>query len=1045
MRKRVWNSLVLVIPSLVVGLLCGVPTNLGAQGNDPNVVYNPALFQAMEYRSVGPHRGGRVTAVAGVPQEPNTFYMGSTGGGVWKTTDGGQVWTNISDEFFAAGSMGALAVAPSDPNVVYAGTGSACIRGNVSVGVGAYKSTDAGRTWTHIGLRDAGQIARVRVHPNNPDLVYAAVLGHPFGPNPERGIFRSKDGGENWENVLFISDSTGAVDLSMDANNPRILYAAMWRAERKPWTLVSGALEGGIYKTSDGGDNWTRLTTGLPEGLIGKIGVAVSAANSDRVYAVVEAENDQGGVYRSDDGGETWRRTNRDRRLIGRPWYYNHMYADPSDENTLYVVGDDIWRSLDGGTTFELMHTPHGDNHDLWINPNDSKVMIEANDGGANVSYNAGETWSMQTNQPTGEFYSVAVDNAFPYRVYGPQQDNSTISVPSRADAQGITVQHWLAVGGCETGPIAVHPRDPNIIYASCYRGRLTRFDRRTGQMRQIPDYPMSQRGRAVRDMRYRWQWNAPVMVSNHDPSVLYHASQFVHRTTNEGQSWEVISPDLTRNDVSKQGFPGEPITHDMTGVEIYGTVFALKESPHDANVLWAGSNDGLVHVTRDGGTTWTNVTPGQIPEFSTVSNIDVSTHAPGRAFVAVYRYRMDDFTPYIFKTDNYGDSWELLTDGRNGIPSNHPTRVVREDPDRRGLLYAGTEFGLFVSFDDGEHWQSLQLNLPATPVTDLVVHAKDLVVATQGRSFWILDDLTPLHQITEQVARAPAHLFQPRGTYRTLGGRPDPDAYLVRDNIGGARMKAVYAGMNPPTGAMIFYAFAQEPESATLEILDGQGVTVRTFEDIPTHAGMNRFVWDLTYPGAETVQGGDTGPRAVPGMYQARLSAGEGGGGGSQTQSFEVLKDPRISTTLAEFRRQFDLLIDIRDKISEIHDAIRVIRSVTEQAKDLAVRLAAHDANGRIRQSADALGDKLAASEGRLLQRRQGYPPNPTLAGDFDWLATMVSSADAQPTDQSYDVFRDLSTMLAAELSDLDQVLETDVGAFNGLVDGHGVRVIVP
>ena len=1044
MNKRLMNPSFPVALSLLACSLVELPIRLEAQQSDGNVVYDPALFQAMEYRSVGPHRGGRVTAVAGVIQDPYTYYMGSTGGGVWKTTDGGEVWSNVSDGFFAAGSMGALAVAQSDPNVVYAGTGSACIRGNVSTGIGAYRSTDAGSTWTHIGLDNAGQIGRIRVHPDNPTLVYAAVLGRPFGPNPERGVFRSRDGGETWENVLFISDSTGAVDLSMDANNPSILYAAMWRAERKPWTLISGALEGGIYKTGDGGDSWTKLTNGLPENLVGKIGVAVSPANSDRVWAVIEAEGEQGGVYRSDDAGATWSRVNDNSEIISRPWYYNHIYADTQDENTVYVVGNDLWKSVDGGVTFEQMDTPHGDNHDLWINPNDPEIMIESNDGGANISYNGGKTWSVQTNQPTAEFYSVTVDNRFPYRVYGPQQDNSTISVPSRAEATGITIQRWLAVGGCETGPIAVHPGNPDIIYAACYRGRLTRFDRTTGQMRQIADYPQAQRGRPARDLRYRFQWNAPVMVSNHDPTLLYHASQYVHRSTNEGQSWEVISPDLTRNDVTKQGFPGEPITHDMTGVEIYGTVFALKESAHDPAVLWVGSNDGLVHVTRDGGGTWQNVTPQQIPEFSTVSNVDVSVHTPGRAFVAVYRYRMDDFKPYIFRTNDYGESWELLTNGQNGIPANHPTRVVREDPDRRGLLYAGTEFGLFVSFDDGEHWQSLQLNLPATPVTDLLLHEKDLVVATQGRSFWILDDVTPLGQMTDEVARAPAHLFQPRGAYRTLGGRPDPDAYLVRDAIGGARMKRQYAGENPPTGAMIFYTFSQEPEDVTLEVLDGQGMSVRTYssEDgkVAKHAGMNRFVWDLTYTGPVMVRGEESGPRAVPGTYQVRLTAD----GWSQTQSFEVLKDPRLSTTLGEFRRQFDLLTQIRDKITEIHDAIRVIRSVTEQVQDLTAQLAARDTDGRIRENAEAMNEQLSGLEGRLFGGDQLSTPQPTLAGDFDWLSSMVSSADAQPTDQAFVLFGDISDQLTEELGELDRVLATDVAAFNVLLQELGVPAVV-
>ena len=541
MRKFFSISFFLPTLSVLPCLLMVLPIDIEAQrrsDSDQNVVYDPALFQALEYRLVGPHRGGRVTAVAGVPSEPNTFYMGSTGGGVWKTTDGGHIWKNVSDGFFEAGSMGALAVALSDPNVIYAGTGSACIRGNVSAGVGVYKSTDAGRTWMHIGLRDAGQIGRIRVHPQNPDLVYVAALGNAFGPNAERGVFRSKDGGATWEKVLFVSDSTGTVDLSMDPNNPRVLYAAMWRAERKPWTLISGALEGGIYKTTDGGDNWTKLANGLPQGLVGKIGVAVSPANSDRVWAIIEADADQGGIYRSDDAGETWRRVNDNPRYIERAFYYIHIYADPKDDSTVYILGEEFWKSLDGGATVEAIPVPHGDTHDLWLNPNDPNILVASNDGGANISYNGGKSWSQQVNQPTAEFYRVTVDNEFPYRIYGPQQDNSTISVPSRTEGSGITIQHWFAVGGCETGPIAVNPRNANIIYSGCWGGRITRFDRTTGQSREIMVYPQLQFGQPVNSLHYRFQWNAPILLSPHNPTVLYHASQFVHRSTNEGQSW---------------------------------------------------------------------------------------------------------------------------------------------------------------------------------------------------------------------------------------------------------------------------------------------------------------------------------------------------------------------------------------------------------------------------------------------------------------------------------------------------------------------------
>lgn len=1019
---------------------------------------NPAFFQALEYRSIGPYRGGRVTAVAGVRGQTFTFYMGSTGGGVWKTTDGGLTWKNISDGFFAAGSIGAIAVAESDPNVIYVGTGSACIRGNVSTGVGVYKSTDGGRTWEHVGLRDAGQIGRIRVHPRNPDLVYVAALGRAFGRNSERGVFRSKDGGKTWEKVLFLSDSVGAVDLSMDPNNPRVLYAAMWRAERKPWTLISGAREGGIYQTTDGGDTWRKLTRGLPGGLIGKIGVSVSPANPNRVYAVIEAGDDLGGVYRSDDAGESWQRVSTDPRTIERPWYYNHIYADPRDENTVWIASDAFLKSVDGGVTFQEVETPHGDNHDLWINPDNPRIMIEGNDGGANVTFDGGKSWSPQTNQPTAEFYMVAVDHEFPYRVYGPQQDNSTISVPSRTEGNGIGIQRWLAVGGCETGPVVVHPRDANIVYAGCYGGRITRFDRRTGQARQIMDYPQLQLGMPVRELKYRFQWNAPILISPHDPNVLYHASQYLHRSTNEGQSWEVISPDLTRNDTTKMGFAGEPITHDITGVEVYGTIFALAESPIEPGVLWVGTNDGLVQVSRDNGRTWRNVTPRDLPAHSTVNRIELSRHAPGRALIAAYHYRMDDWKPYIFKTENYGQSWVLLTNGSNGIPPNYPTRVVREDPDRRGLLYAGTEFGMFISFDDGANWQPFQLNLPVTPITDLVVHQKDLVVATQGRSFWVLDDLTPLHQLTPQVVAARAHLFKPRAAYRTEGTQAGPNQLYLRDLIGGARLDRYQMGQNPPAGAMIFYSFSQEPaEEVKLEILDSQGRVVRRFtseqregqsarERVAKRAGLNRFVWDLSYPGAQLAEGVQitgslAGPRAVPGTYQIRLTVGSW----SATETFEVLKDPRVPATVADLQAQFELQIRIRERINEAQDAVRTIRSVTRQLKDLVERVSDGQWGDEIKGKAEGISKKLAAIEQRLIQPRGGgLAHQPMLTDQLAWLNSIVASADAKPTDQSHTRLRDLEAELASHLSALRGVLDTDVAEFNRLVQERGVPPIV-
>lgn len=1049
--KRWW-------PFLVVAFAVSASDRLHAQAQNPNQIVDPSLFQALEYRLVGPFRGGRVTAVAGIVEQPHTYYMGSTGGGVWKTNDGGETWTNVSDGFFNVGSMGALEVADSDPNVVYAGTGSACIRGNISIGKGIYKSSDAGLTWEHIGLPNAGQIGRIQVHPDDPDLVYVAALGNPFGKNPERGVYRSADGGETWEPVLSVSDSVGAVDLSMDPTNPRILYAAMWRAERKPWTLKSGCgpdCGNGVWKSVDGGDTWTKLTNGLPPGPTGRIGVSASPASPNRVYALVEALRGEAGLYRSDDAGASWELVNEDEDLVTRPWYYNHVYADPVDEHTVYVVSDEFWRSTDAGENFTEVDTPHGDNHDLWINPSDNRIMIEGNDGGANVTFNGARTWSDQTNQPTAEFYSLAVDSAFPYRIYGPQQDNSTISVPSRSKGSAITIQDWMTVGGCETGPIAIDPRNSGVIYAGCYAGRLTRFDSQTEQERQIADYPVSQLGTPPEELRYRFQWNAPILVSRHHQGVLYHASQYVHRSTNEGQSWEVISPDLTRNDATKLGMAGDPITRDMTGVEVYSAIFALAEDEHDPGVLWAGSNDGLIHISHDRGETWTNVTPEGIPAWSTVSVIEPSPHAAGRAFVAVYRYRVDDWAPYIFRTDDFGETWTRIAQGTNGIPEGHPVRVVREDPNRRGLLYAGTEFGLFVSFDDGAHWQSLQLNLPRTPVTDLALRRHDLVVSTQGRSFWVLDDVTPLHEITAELANAELHLFSPRETYRTEFGRADEDDAYPRDAVGGARLKRQTVANNPPAGALIFYYMNGEVDGeVTLDVLDGAGRVIRSFSSrdsteqaLPVRSGMNRIVWDLEYEGVSGERVSASGPVAVPGSYEVRLTAG----GEAQTRSFELRKDPRIPATVADLQVQFDLLRDIRGRSQAISDALSAIDAVREQVTELSdrVEMDAADDDGTIQERAQALLDALETIEGQLDRqpdgRKMGYS-RPRLLQEYGRLDDIVRSTDAAPTDQSIARYEDLAELLGEQLSAFEAVWEGELAAFNDAVREAGVpAVIVP
>jgi len=1027
------------------------------QSSDLNIVYSPKLYEGLDYRMIGPYRGGRVTAVTGVPGNPPTLYFGSTGGGIWKTTNNGRNYQNVSDKYFKVGSIGAISVSKSHPNIIYVGTGSACIRSNVSTGRGVYKSTDDGETWNFIGLPEAGQIGKMVVHPEDPDLVYVAVLGHAFGPNSERGVYRSKDGGETWKQVLFVSDRTGAVDLSMNPGNPNEIYACMWRAERKPWTIISGGKEGGVYKTVNGGDTWTRLTKGLPEAPIGKTAVSVSPTNPKRVYVLVEAPGEKRGLYRSDNSGQHFSLINSQKSLMHRPFYYTHVTADPKDENTVYVNNEGFFRSVNAGSTFTRVRTPHGDNHDMWINPENTDFLFQANDGGANVSLDGGKSWSEQYNQATAELYHVVVDNQFPYWVYGEQQDNSTIRVPSLPPVASRLIspkQFWLAVAGCETGPLAVHPLKPHIVYGGC-KGRFSRYNGLTGQEMQYWVYPHFNYGHAASEMPFRFQRTSPIEISPHNPDVIYHTSQYVHKTTDEGQTWEIISPDLTAKPAGTQGYSGEPITRDITGEEIYSTIYAFRESLHEEGVLWAGTNDGLVHISRDGGQNWKNITPPDLPSGGRVQTMEPSPHAPGRALVAIYRYMLDDWSPYIYKTEDYGTSWKRLTDGTNGIPDDYPTRVIREDPARKGLLYAGTEFGMFVSFDDGKHWQSLQLDLPATPITDIKVHHNDLVLSTMGRSFWILDDVTPLHQLNEKVASSSAYLFKPRDTYRSRWPS-------TRRRGDGATPEY------PSNGVMIYYYLAKEgSEELIVDILDAAGDPVRSFSSDTTKiasrsdaeesfrrrplpkplsekAGMHRFIWDMRYPDTAPLESlrAERGPLAVPGPYQVRLTIGDW----SQTQNFELLIDPRVAAdgvTVADLREQFDLNTRISDRISELRQAVLRIREVRSHLDSAATH---SESSADIVAQAKSIRVKLTETEQALVQTEKGKVGaqlKPMLNRQLTYLYGMTTVADQKPGYDAGKRLEDIEKILALHLADLQDLLTEELPKLNIKLQARGLTTV--
>lgn len=1034
-----------------MALLCFLDTQpLQSQSSTANMIIDSSAYSGLTYRMAGPFRGGRSTAVTGIPGKPFQFLMGTTGGGVWRTDDAGTNWKNITDGFFG-GSVGAVAIADADPNIIYVGTGSADPRGNTSTGRGVYKSDDGGKTWSFSGLPEAGQIGKIRVHPKDPNLVYVAALGHLFGPNKERGVYRSKNGGADWEAVLQVGDSTGAVSLAMNPQNPREIYAGMWRAERKPWSMISGSEAGGVYKTMDGGDTWKKLEGGLPEGMTGKVGLTVSPVNPDRVWAIIEAEP-AGGVYRSDNAGKSWKKINNENKLRQRAWYYTHVVADPQDENTVYALNTSLYRSVDGGVTYKNIPVPHGDIHDLWINPDDPSIMIVADDGGAQVTLNAGKSWSTYHNQPTAELYGVVVDNGFPYRLYGAQQDNTTISVPAWASNNTLhPKQLWYSVGGCETGPIALHPDYPEVIYAGCYGGAMDRYDLPQDQVQNIMAYPQLQLGEAAKNLKYRFQWVSPMAVSPHDRNEVYHGSQHVHRSRDEGKTFEVISPDLSTNTAAHQDYSGGPINHDITGVEIYNVVFEIVVDPHDANTVWAGTDDGRVHITQNAGQSWQEITPPKMPKYGTVNKIDVSTHQAGRAFMAVQKYRFDDFKPYIYMTNDHGKNWTLLTNGRNGIPVDYPVRVVREDPDRKGLLYAGTEFGVFVSFDEGKHWQPLQQNLPVTPVTDLRVHQQDIVLSTQGRSFWILDDITPLHKLDKELEAKEAHLFQPR------------PAYKVNDK--GVGFLAEYAPKAKPSGAILHYFLKDKADSEVkVEIIDEQARVVRTYSSDTTTAkkhktpilkidpGTQRFNWDLTYEGPTFVEGtiiwGYTGGvKAPPGTYDIKLTYKDQ----SYTQSVEVKEDPRIAEEISDqdYQDQLSLGLELRDAINEVHESIAELQSIKKQINWLKDQTD----NEEVQNLAKSLTENLTSYEEQLMQTKNKSNQDPIrfapkldnqLVETYNYVTGpdgyISGGREGKPNKAAYDRWGDLEQEWGDLKVKVEKAIEESVEQFNKIVEEKSI-----
>ena len=1004
--------------------------------------FSKESYSALTWRNIGPFRGGRSAAVTGVPGKANLFYMGSTGGGIWKTTDAGNSWSNISDGFFG-GSVGAIAVSEWDNNVMYVGNGEKTVRGNVSSGDGVWKTVDAGKTWKHMGLPNSRHIPRIKIHPKNPDIVYAGVLGDLYKSSEERGVYKSVDGGTTWKKVLFANKDAGVVDLIIDPNNARILYATTWNVRRTPYSLSSGGTGSAVWKSSDGGENWTNISSneGLPKGIWGISGITVSPVNSDFVWLLVE--NKKGGVYKSEDAGKTWKLINSERKLRQRAWYYTRLYADTKDENSIYVLNVRYHKSTDGGKTYKTFSAPHGDHHDLWIAPEDNQRMIIGDDGGAQVSFDAGINWSTYHNQPTSQFYRVTTDNHFPYRIYGAQQDNSTVRISHRTQGRYITDRDWEATAGGESAHIAVDPTNNDIVYGGSYGGLLTRQNHTTGETRAINVWPDDPMGHGAEDFKYRFQWNFPILFSPHQKNKLYAASNHLHVTYNEGQSWEIISPDLTRNDPKTLGPSGGPITKDNTGVEYYGTIFAVAESPTEKNVIWTGSDDGLIHLTRDG-KNWNNVTPKKMPEWMMINAIEVNPFQKGSVYVVGTRYKLGDYKPYIYKTENYGKTWKLVV---KGIGNEDFTRALRADPKRKGLLYAGTERGMYVSFNDGEHWEKFQLNLPIVPITDLAIKNDNLIAATQGRSFWLIDDLTPLHQVTKNTAKEKVTLFSPKASYQLAGGRGSTSKTNGTNHPGGV---GIYFNVNEFVKKDTVHLAMYDANKKLIQAFSNHPNTEKQEKKLAVKKGSNVFYWDMMYPAAKKVKGmilwwaSLNGPMALPGDYTVRITANKT----TLEKPFTILKNPVSETSLEDMRLQFHFINDINEKVTEIHQGLINIKKIKKQIATLKKSIKDKTKHAELLDFANQLVEKVTTIETTLYQTKSKSGQDPLnypirLNNKLAHLNSLTRIGSYRPTDQAIAFKKAITKEIDAEMGKLYTIFDKEVKRLNQKVKESQIDLI--